>query len=107
MDGQFEAGLAEIKKQDPKRVVEAIYKLFLSIERMDFAEVIAAKRTLDLFRSLSQVDESGAQVLKKIDESLENRATIHYQDRSIPFDRKYHSIISAFGRGKCGIIDVR
>ncbi len=102
LDNQFELCLAEMKKLDPNRMVESVYRLFVTVERMDLAEVVAAKRTLDLFRSLTQVDESGTKILDTIDKALECRGTIHYANPAIPFHDKYHPIISAFGRGKCG-----
>ena len=100
MDTEFEKGLSLLKKAEPNRVVEVLFQLFCSIERMDVAEVVGAKRTLDLFLSLCRTEETALKILKAMDSALVSRARTLFKNKQVPFDEKFYALLSAFGHEK-------
>jgi len=76
MDDSFLRSLQQLKKADPNRAIEVIFKMFNSIGTMNVPEVAAAKQTLDLFRSLTALDETGGKAIDAMQEALIVRARI-------------------------------
>lgn len=76
MDNDFVRGLSQLKKADPQRTVETLFRLFASIGTMKSYEVMAAKQTLDLFEAVTLLDDSTKTHIVAFLNALLNRAKI-------------------------------
>lgn len=76
MDSAFLKGLEQIKKADSELVVETIFQLSHSIQNMQLLELTVAKKTFDLFRSLSTMGEAENKILDQINEEMVIRGAL-------------------------------
>lgn len=103
MDDAFVRGLQEIKKVDPLRALEGLYLMFGAIERMGLEDLVAAKRTLDVFTQSSTLDEPTKVVAAKLNAALTTRGAViiensHYGNNDYTdYERIAHVLWSAFG----------
>jgi flagellar biosynthesis regulator FlaF len=107
MDNRFIQGLQQLKKADPNRVIEILFRLFESIGTMKVHEVTAAKQTLDLFRSASNLDAASQKIVEAMDRALVVRASVIYdcsmgsRTSAKEHDAARISFNSAFGTKCC------
>jgi hypothetical protein len=79
MDNGFVQGLQQLKKADPHRAIEVLFRLFESIGTMKVYQVAAAEQTLDLFQATSSLDASAQKALDAMKEALIVRAASLYE----------------------------
>lgn len=94
MTNIFVQGLEQIRKGSSELSAETMFALFRTIEDMDGANLAAAKRTLDLFRSINSVGDSENAILDKINEIM----IVQAQRNSVSEPTRYALLFqSAFG----------
>jgi hypothetical protein len=97
VDDDFIKGLKELKKADPNKVIEVIFSLFHSIEKMGYEKLVAAKRSIKLFRSISDIDDSGSKIITEMEEVMICRAAVIYNSAGSLNYTCGPSLFSSFG----------